>query len=276
MKKTAFLFLLLCPVFLAVNAQDQEIMESDIYVENNLADVNRNYETFSWMENPQQGDMQMQRSGQSEQMRSGDDFRTNEDLGSEGDFRTNEDDFRTEGETQMMDEQSDLERQGDEALTESEATMDRQKSEYDKKRKMHKSGEARMGKGMSGDFSIDQAIKYEMVSRGYEVDQQNPDVLIGYQVFSEDIELEGFNLDDDAMGAAATPGQGETVQAEKGSLLITFTDSESGTMIWKGLVTGAFSEAGNPQDDTRIIQAVSSVFDRFAIDEAATLGAGTR
>ena len=255
MKKTAFLFLLLCPVFLAVHAQDQEIREGDIYVENNLADVTRNYETFSWMENPQQGDMRMQRSGQSEQMRS-------------------EDDFGMESETQMMDERSDLERQGDEALTESDATMDRQKSEYDKKRKMHKSDEARMGKGMSGDFSIDQAIKYEMVSRGYELDQQDPDLLIGYQVFSEDIELEGFNLDDDAAtGAAAMP---ETVQAKKGSLLITFNDPESGVMIWKGLVTGAFPEAGNPQDDTRIIRAVSSVFDRFAIDEAATLGAGTR
>lgn len=160
--------------------------------------------------------------------------------------------------------------------------------------------------GMAGEDhrAVKSAILHEMISRGYELDQNNPDLLVGYQIFEEKGEVQGFSDNEDAMGAATGitgAGQQQTHEVDAGTLMITISDSESGEMISRGFLSGALgdnmakgSTETQPQgmerpdqpgmsmeDDmtsshVQAIKAVTSIFDQFQITETATIGGGAR
>jgi hypothetical protein len=155
------------------------------------------------------------------------------------------------------------------------------------------------GMARKADDAIRNAILHEMVSRGFEIDTENPDLLVSYKVFDQSAEISGFTQDD------AFPGVGtqmpETVEAGEGSILITVTDRESGEMISRGLLSealsldewahegeGVFEDRRDDRPEVRhddkpraekynkkveVIQAVSSIFEQLQLG-GGTLGAG--
>lgn len=170
------------------------------------------------------------------------------------------------------------------------------------KKKDHMKGQmgdqSSMMEDKNSKMAVKAAILHEMISRGYELDNSEPDLLVAYQIFDEKGEVTGFT-DDQQTGTAGTGiQQQETFEVDAGTLMITLTDAESGEMVSRGFLSGAFgntqeSMTGQDQamtgddqqgqfDDqvlnqhVKAIKAVTSIFDQFQISETATIGTGTR
>jgi hypothetical protein len=159
-----------------------------------------------------------------------------------------------------------------------------------------------MGMASGADDAIRNAILHEMVSRGFEIDSENPDLLISYQVFDQSAEISGFTQDNQQLQGA--PGVGtqmpETVEVGEGTLLITVIDRESGEMISRGFVSEAldlekfrhdqeFDQQRTERMETErmdhdrtkkyekkveVIQSVASIFNQLQLGDTAPLGAG--
>lgn len=140
-------------------------------------------------------------------------------------------------------------------------------------------------------MAVKAAILHEMVSRGYELDPNNPDLLVSYQIFKEKGEAQGFSDDEDMTGMAGT-ALPEPIEVDAGTLMISISDAESGEMISRGFMPGALSDAktsgpaGTQSQNMEkpgmadkamnahvlAIKAVSGIFDEFEIAETAAIG----
>jgi hypothetical protein len=174
---------------------------------------------------------------------------------------------------------------------------DQQHQQHQQHQQQHQHHQQMMGMTLMADDAIRNAILHEMVSRGFEIDSENPDLLINYQVFDQSAEISGFTADDPTPGA---PGVGttqmpETVEVGEGTILITVTDRESGEMISRGFISEAldlqkFHQEGEFQDEraerydhdrakkyekkVEVIQSVASIFNQLQLGDTAPLGAG--
>lgn len=111
---------------------------------------------------------------------------------------------------------------------------------------------------------IKNAIRYELDSRGYKADINNPDMLISFSVLEQPASLRTTN-------GYVTLSSGEKVRTEDnvtytdvkpGTLIINFTDLKSGKTIWQGFASGIL-QADQMNDEAKVRQAVSTVFNQF-------------
>lgn len=116
----------------------------------------------------------------------------------------------------------------------------------------------------SGRKMIKEAIQYELDSRGYTMNNSNPDMLVSFSITEQPGSLRTTN-------GYVTLSSGEKTRTkdnvsytavQPGTLIINFIDAKSNIAIWQGFVSGIL-KADQMQDKTKIREAVSSVFSQF-------------
>jgi hypothetical protein len=159
-----------------------------------------------------------------------------------------------------------------------------------------------MGMMSGADEVIRDAVLHEMVRRGFEIDSENPDLLVSFKVFDQSAEISGFTQDEGLGGAGTGAGVGtgmqtpETFEVGEGTILITVIERETGQMISRGFLSEALTDFKDDRamhDDqdrqagigdehraekydkkVEVIQAVSSIFEQLQLGDTGTLGAG--
>ncbi len=117
--------------------------------------------------------------------------------------------------------------------------------------------------------TVKHAIKHELISEGYEMDEENPDFLVSYLVFNKDGKLKGDFVEDDENLAATTIDTPEEFDVSEGTLLVSVIDRETGETVWSGFNDGAFKDNQNIEE-ADAIRAVSNVLDRMSLDDFPT------
>jgi hypothetical protein len=104
------------------------------------------------------------------------------------------------------------------------------------------------------------AVTATMEAKGFERDTENPDIIVSYLVgVRQEVYAASFGFDyNDATGAAVV----QTVQ--DGSMRIDFVDTETNTLVWRGLGFGAVNR--DPTEDMirkNIDRAVKKILDQY-------------
>ena len=111
---------------------------------------------------------------------------------------------------------------------------------------------------------VENAIAYEMDVYNYDLNQENPDMLVNYMIFDKAYNdkvgyMPGFRLDEDF-------GMDDNIlkDIKDGSLMISVVRTEDGKAVWTGYVIDGIDPKGDlrkQQKDTR--QAVSAAMESF-------------
>lgn len=116
----------------------------------------------------------------------------------------------------------------------------------------------------SGRKMIKDAIQYELDSRGYVMNKNNPDMLISFSVLEQPASLRTTN-------GYVTLSSGEEMRTEDnvsytdvkpGTLLINFVSTKNNKQVWQGFASGIL-QADQMRDESKVRQAVSSIFSEF-------------
>ena len=122
----------------------------------------------------------------------------------------------------------------------------------------------------SGRKMIKDAIQYELDSRGYTMNRSNPDMLISFSVLEQPGTLRTTNgyVTVSSGEKVRTPDNVSYTDVKPGTLIINFTDAKSNKMIWQGFASGIL-HADQMKDETKVREAVSSVFKQFRYNNRA-------
>lgn len=113
---------------------------------------------------------------------------------------------------------------------------------------------------------IRDAVKGELMGLGYEMQSNNPDLIINFRVFDEPVTLKGYE------GYGTTywgderyrePDDTTSYHVEAGTLLLSMADRESGKVVWQGFASGLIENDAFIKDESAIRQAVNMIFDKF-------------
>lgn len=115
--------------------------------------------------------------------------------------------------------------------------------------------------------TVKHAIKHELISQGYEMDDSNPDFLVSYVVFNEEGKITGDYGNDN--NNVAGIDRAEEYEVSEGTLLVSVVDSESGETVWSGFNDGAFKNKQKIEESI-VIRAVSNVLDRMTLEDNIT------
>jgi hypothetical protein len=113
---------------------------------------------------------------------------------------------------------------------------------------------------------IRDAVKSELTGLGYEINKDQPDLIINFRVFDKPVKLRGSEgYGDQYWGAQPVTGISDTTshQLDAGSLLVSFVERESGRMLWQGFASGLINNNEFIKDEGKVREAVNMVFDEF-------------
>lgn len=109
------------------------------------------------------------------------------------------------------------------------------------------------------------AIKSEMLGLGYEINADNPDLVINFRVFDKAVKIhhnEGYG---DYWGTTAMRDISEetTYDLEPGTLIVSLADRESGAIVWHGFASGLIDNNQFIKDEGKIKEAVNLIFGEY-------------
>lgn len=105
---------------------------------------------------------------------------------------------------------------------------------------------------------VEDAIKHELIAAGYDHKKSGSNMLVLYSIFSRDGELIGDFNDDDNINT-------EKVNVDKGTLIISIIDRETGETVWSGFNDGAFDKVSSTEEN-KIIRSVSELLERLRVE----------
>ncbi len=116
----------------------------------------------------------------------------------------------------------------------------------------------------SGRKMIKDAIQYELDSRGYVMNKNNPDMFISFSAIEQPASLrttDGYvTLSSGAK--VRTEDNVSYTDVKPGTLLINFINAKNNKQIWQGFASGIL-QADQMKDESKVRQAVSSIFAEF-------------
>lgn len=113
---------------------------------------------------------------------------------------------------------------------------------------------------------IRDAVKSEMMGLGYEMQSENPDLILNFRVFDEPVTLRGYEgYGTSYWGDERYREADDTTSynVEAGTLLISMADRESGKVVWQGFASGLIENDVFIKDEGKIREAVNLVFEEF-------------
>ena len=110
------------------------------------------------------------------------------------------------------------------------------------------------------------AVKSELMGLGYELQSQDPDLIVNFRVFDKPVTLKGF----EGYGTSywgneqfREPSDTTSYDVEAGTLLISMADRASGQVVWQGFASGLIENDAFIKDESKIRQAVNMIFGEF-------------
>jgi hypothetical protein len=115
---------------------------------------------------------------------------------------------------------------------------------------------------------LQESIRQQMQSRGYKLNYRQPDILVTYNIFKDNLRFKGFQQpiikdwietedDDDA-----TYKHG-TYNLNEGTLMISLIDSETYSVIWQGYASKLLYDPNAKRNYYKSI--VRSIFDQYPL-----------
>lgn len=119
---------------------------------------------------------------------------------------------------------------------------------------------------------VREAIAYELDARGYELVENNPDLLVNFRVFDEDTEFRGYTgadvdngyWENDIEDAVREEEDVKVYNLQEGTLLVDLVDTGNSALVWQGYASGVIEDQNmyDPQDD-KIKDAVQLIFAEY-------------
>lgn len=110
---------------------------------------------------------------------------------------------------------------------------------------------------------IKDAINFELNAKGYTETENDPQVLVLFQVTEQAGKLVTFNGYDVIGGEKVrTAEDKEKIDIKGGTLLINLVDTKSGLVAWQGYASGILN-ADMINDNVKVREAVASIFNDF-------------
>jgi hypothetical protein len=113
---------------------------------------------------------------------------------------------------------------------------------------------------------LQQAARNEMEARGYGYTTEDPDLLIGFSVTTQD-KIRVNTWGGGPYWAGPYRGWGATEvdvrQYTEGTLIIDLIDARKRQVVWQGVAQGTVTEAKIRQMDERIPKAVAAIFEEY-------------
>ncbi len=113
---------------------------------------------------------------------------------------------------------------------------------------------------------IRDAVKGELMGLGYEMQSNNPDLIVNFRVFDEPVTLKGYEGYGETYWGDERyrePEDTTSYNVEAGTLLLSIADRESGQVVWQGFASGLIENNAFNKDESAIRQAVNMIFDEF-------------
>lgn len=113
--------------------------------------------------------------------------------------------------------------------------------------------------------NIKEAIKTQLKSKGYTMDENNPDMLVSFQVLEQEAGFRtytGYETTYLGMDTVREEEDVEMVNVNPGTLFINFIDAESGIVVWQGYHSGALNEQ-SVKSKNDVKAAVASIVNEF-------------
>lgn len=110
------------------------------------------------------------------------------------------------------------------------------------------------------------AVKAELMGLGYNLQSQEPDLIVNFRVFDSPVTLKGFEGYGTSYWGAdeyREPSDTESYDVEAGTLLVSMADRESGQVVWQGFASGLIENNSFIKDETKIREAVNMIFGEF-------------
>lgn len=110
---------------------------------------------------------------------------------------------------------------------------------------------------------LKEAIETQLEAKGFTNDSESPDMLANYTVLEEAGQLRTFSRDGQTFLGQGPSGRNvQMVNVEAGTILVNFTDAESGMQVWQGFASGALDE-DDVKDKTTLQAKIGAIFDEF-------------
>jgi len=115
---------------------------------------------------------------------------------------------------------------------------------------------------------IRDAMKDELKNLGYQMDRDQPDLIVDFRVFEEPVTLKGFEgygttyWDDNGYNYRQISDTVYHVKA--GTLLVSMADLKSGQVVWQGFASGLIKNNNSfNKDEAQIHRAIRLIFDDY-------------
>jgi len=112
---------------------------------------------------------------------------------------------------------------------------------------------------------IKNAIEYELNAKGYEKNENNPDMLVLFTVTERPGTLKtynGYEMVDNGLDSIRTPDNVQRTKIDAGTLIVNIIDAKTGVVAWQGFASGILKPE-MLSDETQVREAVASIFTKF-------------
>jgi hypothetical protein len=113
---------------------------------------------------------------------------------------------------------------------------------------------------------IRDAVKGELMGLGYEMQSNEPDLVVNFRVFEEPVTITGFEgYGTSYWGSERYRDVSDkaSYDVEAGTLLVSIADRASGLIVWQGFASGLIDGDAFVKDESKIRQAVNMVFEDY-------------
>lgn len=113
---------------------------------------------------------------------------------------------------------------------------------------------------------IRDAVKAEMMGLGYELQSNEPDLIVNFRVFDKPVTLKGYEGYGESYWSDEKyrePEDTASYDVEAGTLLISMADRESGRVVWQGFASGLIENETFIKEEGKIREAINLIFEEF-------------
>ncbi|SDD68554.1 protein of unknown function [Algoriphagus faecimaris] len=117
---------------------------------------------------------------------------------------------------------------------------------------------------------VKDAINVQMKAKGFSHDEKDPDMLVNFHILEYPTELRTYRLTNgqDYLGFGPRSMTTKMVPVDAGTVIVNFTDAESGAHVWQGFASGAF-DAEELKDISKLEAKVISIFNDWNFEPFA-------
>lgn len=113
---------------------------------------------------------------------------------------------------------------------------------------------------------IRDAVKAEMLGLGYDLQSNEPDLIVNFRVFDKPVTLKGYEGYGESYWGDEKYREAEdttSYNVEAGTLLVSMADRESGRVVWQGFASGLIEDEKFIKEENEIRQAVNLIFEEY-------------